>query len=69
MRRAVGVRAHARRGRPVRAHIRRVYVPSGGDPVNRPARGRVDVRQPDAPQGVAIPGIPAGPATNLSGSY
>ncbi len=26
----------------------------------------LDVRGPDAPQGVAIPGIPAGPATNLN---
>ena len=69
--RVARVRAHARKGRPVRAHLRRVrgFVPAGGDPVSRPARGRVDVRQPDAPRGIAIPGIPAGPATNMSGSY
>ena len=28
--------------------------------------GSIDVRQPYPPQGVAIPGIPAGPATSLT---
>ena len=28
--------------------------------------GSIDVRSPDAPQGVSIPGVPSGPATNLN---
>ncbi len=38
---------------------------TNGPNMTRPGGG-LDVRSPDAPQGIAIPGIPAGPATNLN---
>src|SRR6266702_1565697 len=54
----------------VRAHVRtlrrRTFMPPGEDPERRDRR--IDIRSPDAPAGVAIPRIPAGPALSAAPS-